>query len=224
MNPVTITAAVLSLWTFQPFDTIQKAHAFMDTLSPSSQAQLSYGVVETAKEEAARAAARKTASQRYQASIDRDAARCALCQKEEKLYSDKFDSNTKVKDLPELKSNGMWIQDTKGGILEDPKWVIHCPMFTPNSVFIDDTYGPGHRWVVSYRRAPEAVGSPQPRTGTPDTTKSALDIDMWGLHDAGGRPRLPFDPDDFVDYENCRKAAIADGTWLRGSHCRDLIP
>ena len=55
-----------------------------------------------------------------------------------------------------------------------------------------------------------------------DTALSAEDSWTWGTHSAGGVPvRLR---DALIEYERCRRRAVADGSWLKGSHCRDLIP
>lgn len=126
MSALTVTAAVL--WTFQPFNTIQDAHKFMDTLAPAASAQLSYGLVETDAEIAAKKK-RWEEEERVRKARERDRKRCEA----EKARKQRAG----IQKTPSISENY---------ILSDDCWTRYGYID-----LISTIYTLQNRWVVSYQ-------------------------------------------------------------------------
>jgi hypothetical protein len=149
-----LTATALALWAFQPFDRIQDATRFMDSLPATACAQVSYGPAQSDEEQAEREAAR------VQRAKEREAKKTAYiaCKKFSESQGAIVSNNTPTAKVPggrgwkHFESYSSPYLGTHG---EVPKnlWVPDCG-YDPDMVVIStlDGYMLTNRWVVIYRK------------------------------------------------------------------------
>lgn len=140
MSALTLTAAVL--WTFQPFQTIQEAHRFMDSLPATACAQISWGQAQTDAE----MAQNREDARLEQATQDAAKADLEACRR----LKARIGVQTADRPTPKLKpKSASWKQDhTSGGI---PLNSVECNEFYGMSILvISQTRLAYNRWIISY--------------------------------------------------------------------------
>lgn len=150
MEAVTLTAGAktaLILWAFMPFNRIQDAHKFMDSLPATANASLAFGIAQTDQEIADDKADRLKEERKKNA----ERADCRRCVAEAAKLGT-LSGDLGKKDLPKLKSKlGTWEMRYS---LSERAWKVRCPEEYYFSLATAIRV-PFYRWIVTYRKEPQ---------------------------------------------------------------------